>query len=920
MMVDLLSYHIPEIPDPFFNGYQSEAGGDVLSAIGKSIEYLLRSISAFPQGSISVSIRIVYNPKLQKGDKQSRLQIYLVGNVQHSEKRESLKLLLENGPLSRFYDFQSKKPIDVPSDNLKIACEIVRNTASIEPLYTPEFNYQIPPYYYRIDSFEPDLRNNYMDLDRVLSNVKEKIIINFCIEPIIIMPELKGHTRYLAQLQAINRNWGHDEDDDFISQDYIGNKNEVIFHKREVLKPLRHSDPLAEYVLRHQQRFHEELGQPHLGFQAAVFAQSQEIAQLIASSIAESAFLNGKYKLSSYSKGQNRYDELCQSLKKNCLIKTCGKNTKGKSPNNLYDDLARLTNAATINELKTLFMLPVSFLTSPRCIRKNTDPVHKPAKRIINIGASQAETTLPVNLMTELLAKHLFITGLPGVGKTTFAQNLLLQLYNQKIPFTVIESAKTDYRILKTLKKSSNKNARDLALNLQVYTPGVEDISPFRHNPLVRQEGISIDEHIEDVLACFMATIPMSGPLPSLLGEALERVYEMFPDMDNPPILTDLVDSIEEVMAEKKYSSDPSSDLLEAQRVRLGGLVRRSIGQIFQCRHSFPNISTLINKFSLVELYRLSIEKMNNFTLSLLSSIAEYLKTAPKTGRSPRFVILIEEAHNIVGTNSHAQPSPDNPDSKAYVTEFVCRMLTEFRSLEVGIVILDQSPSAVAQEIIKSTATKLCFKQVQKQDREEIGAAMLLQNHEIEELARLNTGEGFFFTEGYYRPIKIKTPNLHDRFDLSTPVQYKEILPFIQDDNWYKEIAVKRTATELQQLHDFMNQFDDDRIQILKCLASIISLHPHIMAESRQTVAVKKLEGLNQKAKELRQRLHESSQKFIRDVYLRYLPPEDSPGLKNKDIKEMYDQLKNRFTQVIQPGIEDSIKMIDSFIDRCHRS
>ena len=134
---------------------------------------------------------------------------------------------------------------------------------------------------------------------------------------------------------------------------------------------------------------------------------------------------------------------------------------------------------------------------------------------------------------------------------------------------------------------------------------------------------------------------------------------------------------------------------------------------------------------------------------------------------SPRYVIIIEEAHNIVGRNTNAAPSPDIADPKAFAAEAVSRALFEFRGLGVAVVIVDQCPSSVAPEVIKATTSKLAFRQVDEEDRKVLGASMLFGKIEFEEIARLLTGEAFFFTEGFYKPRKIWAVNLHDRFRLT---------------------------------------------------------------------------------------------------------------------------------------------------------
>jgi len=323
------------------------------------------------------------------------------------------------------------------------------------------------------------------------------------------------------------------------------------------------------------------------------------------------------------------------------------------------------------------------------------------------------------------------------------------------IPFLVFESVKTEYRILKTFRTHPDQWVRKLADEIEIYTPGNENVSPFRINPLDPAPRISGEEHSDNVLACFLAAMPLPGPLFPILGEALERVYEEHPEREKPPIMADLMEAAERVLAEKGYSPETNSDIRAALNARLGVLTRRTIGRVFQCRRSIPSIDHLMKVPAIIELDRLPRDQACLLTLFILTGIREYLKTASRANRTPRYIIIIEEAHNIVGSAGEAHASADVADPKAFAAEYVCRMLAEVRALGVGMIIVDQLPSAVAPEVIKNTATKVTLRQQDKNEREVLGASMLMDPMENEDLGRLKVGEAFIIAEGYHKPRRI---------------------------------------------------------------------------------------------------------------------------------------------------------------------
>ncbi|MBC2714919.1 MAG: ATP-binding protein [Desulfobacteraceae bacterium] len=905
---NILAYFINEIPDPFDPQNVAEAGGDVLKAVARDFEQVLRIVSNLPPHSVTMTIRYVFNPT--KENKQSALALCIIVQIHKEEVKESIRILIENGPINRFYKLHKIEKHEIPYHKIKAACEITRRENPIKPLHTREFNVNIPDCYYTIQPFKPNEQNNYDNLDRILADARETIIIDICVEPAPIEAELSNSTRYLSRLQSINRRWDIDEDHATEIQDYLEEKNTFSpSNWRQNLAPLRYQDPLADDILRSHSRFHESLQRPHLLFQIRVLAESTAVTHLIGSVVAESYFTEGSYRLFSSTKGDALFDQTiknCQELQVQ-LPSTHERLFKDKS----YSGFKRLDHLATVEELLGAFRLPVATSTSPKCIRKNTDPIIDYTSKYIHLGNDMEGAKAPAILQTHKICNHCFVSGMTGKTKTNTMRNIILQLHEQKIPFLVIEPVKTEYRILKTLKNHPDKNASRLAKSLEVYTVGVETVSPFRFNPLWILPGISIDEHIDNILACFMASMPVAdGPLPALLGEALERVYENYNE-DDPPILSDLVAATGKVLAEKGYSADTNADISSALEVRLGMLIRRAVGTVFQCSKNIPSIDRLMNSSSILEFDRVHTTQACLIILFLLTSIREYLKIVPKTGKDPRFVIIIEEAHNIVGRTGQATPSPDVADPKAFAAEYICRMLAELRALGVGIFIMDQHNSAVAPEVIKNTSTKIAFPQVDMEDREVIGAAMLFGPKEMEEIARLPVGEAYYITEGYHGPRRIKTENLQERFDLNTIVIGEHIIPYLQDDDWLIDALTERIVNELEQLKNRTDSFNDERLRINQAIASLLAQRVQVMNKPKSNIAIKEL---CKDARTLSQRLNHAYKSFLTNPYCKYFYADSVKKVRDPLILEFRDDLIHRIESIIKPDVNQSLEIIENFI------
>ena len=122
------------------------------------------------------------------------------------------------------------------------------------------------------------------------------------------------------------------------------------------------------------------------------------------------------------------------------------------------------------------------------------------------------ETGINFTLDKNNFNKHVLVAGITGSGKTN---TIFSMIRNIDVPFLIIEPAKTEYRVLKSLVK-----------DLRVYTLGREGISPFRLNPFkFDNKNISIQEHIDSLKVIFTAAFTMYASMPNILEQSLVNIY-----------------------------------------------------------------------------------------------------------------------------------------------------------------------------------------------------------------------------------------------------------------------------------------------------------------------------------------------------------------------------------------------------------
>ena len=386
MQRQMFTYRLTELPDPAYPSFLLAAEGDVRAAARGDAEHVSRALADFEPNSASVTIRFLYRPIRGGEDLQQRLAVYVVAQAHRTEAAARLSLLLGSGPLRRFYDLRPIDPVPVDWQQFCAGCDVVRRQGVLEPTITSEFNARALPAYYTIQSLEPRGNNDYLQLDSMLDRVQESVLIDVCVEPTDTSGFLSAHTHYLSLLQRVNRLWESDEDDAF-PMDWGGSDSGLRPRSRTAVRPLRVKETLVDDILRRQRRFHETLIRPHLRFHIRVFAKTPATARLLASIVAESAFENGSYQLFDSVRGEAFFEESLQS-EQNLRVAPAPalerllRDRKGR----LYSELSGLASVAPVDELTSVFCLPLASYSSPCCIRKNTDPPHENSDDLLVLG------------------------------------------------------------------------------------------------------------------------------------------------------------------------------------------------------------------------------------------------------------------------------------------------------------------------------------------------------------------------------------------------------------------------------------------------------------------------------------------------------------------------------------------------------
>lgn len=492
---------------------------------------------------------------------------------------------------------------------------------------------------------------------------------------------------------------------------------------------------------------------------------------------------------------------------------------------NLYSRIKRKENYNSMylkwntifscEEAAPFFRLPALYEGEIIDIPKETAPKQNEDENRIILGNLNQMTEVSVPLKN--LAKHTMICGVPGSGKTNTMLQFATQLWKKKIPFLILEPAKKEYRAL-----LNDDKMRDVLL----FSPRIGSKFPIMINPFEFPKGLPLSEHISTLLSVFGGSFSLIGPAYYFLDLSIQKAYAdkgWYLEKINDgtlefPSLSDVYIILEKEVEKSGYDGEIKGNIRSFLQVRLGGLMKRDAGAVFNTSKSSLEPEEWFQYPIVVELEALDNQDKNFFVLLMCSIIMEILRVNPheEKEKQVRHAIFIEEAHNLIA-DSTQQSSSETVDPKISATAFVVKMLAEVRALREAIIIADQLPSALAPEVMKNTGLKIVHRLTAEDDRGMIGGTMAANSAQLEELPVYNVGEALIFYEKLRKPFKIQMLKWKEEDNLYIPAEENELFPKLTMQEMYKKVYAATVNMQIKNLYEseylklkeeFRNRFD----------------------------------------------------------------------------------------------------------------
>ena len=450
-----------------------------------------------------------------------------------------------------------------------------------------------------------------------------------------------------------------------------------------------------------------------------------------------------------------------------------------------------LCTAVTSEELGMMCTLPDVPVPNFEIKKDKVYPLVTDDTEGVNVGhicdGQRTLKNMPFALSHKDLARHTFVCGITGSGKTTTVKGILK---NAEVPFLVIESAKKEYR---NIKLDGKKRPR-------IYTLGKPEINCLRFNPFYIQCGVTPQMHIDFLKDLFNASFSFYGPMPYILEKCLQNVYKkkgwnltlgFHPYLANTTNSVDFFDAdymqnkylsdshkyIFPTMQELKvevdryiekemnYEGEIAGNIKTAIKARLESLCCGTKGYMFNT-YEYADMNELLSNNVVFELEGLADDADKAFCVGLfIIFINEYRQVKKETSKENNplsHLLVIEEAHRLLKNVNTEKTSEDMGNPKGKAVEHFTNMIAEMRSYGQGVIVAEQIPSKLAPDVIKNSSNKIIQRLVATDDQQLVANTIGLGAEEGLNLGFLTTGTGLCHKEGMNLPVRIRIPMIDE--------------------------------------------------------------------------------------------------------------------------------------------------------------
>lgn len=429
-----------------------------------------------------------------------------------------------------------------------------------------------------------------------------------------------------------------------------------------------------------------------------------------------------------------------------------------------------LKSVLTTKELSYLINFPLRSVPGISVVDSTPEfslnrPQHTRDVDVLHFGKllyGGSETKMEYDLPIDSLARHTLLSGINGSGKTNTVHAILNDI-SGKIPFLVIEPAKTEY-----VDWAIEYNKSHIDNPISIYLPGcktykdkksnkeINYLQSLRLNPfdiiwLEKEQDPGVLSHIDRLKSTFAAAFPMYDILPVLMEDLLYTIYQNKSTdwlttepqfgVTKAPTLNSMSVTVDKVIQNRGYEERIERNMKACFNTRIDSLKRGWKGEMLNTTQSTP-WENLFGKPCVINLSYVGDDVDKGFFMSLiLQFLYEYRIAQAETRQIDfndngcRHLTIIEEAHRVM-------TKCDKPDMPQYKTAMMfSNMLSEIRAYGEGLFLVDQVPTRLIPDAIKNTNIKITHRLVAEDDCKAIAESMGISKEQRLLIPRLGVGQ-----------------------------------------------------------------------------------------------------------------------------------------------------------------------------------
>lgn len=382
-------------------------------------------------------------------------------------------------------------------------------------------------------------------------------------------------------------------------------------------------------------------------------------------------------------------------------------------------------------------------------------------------------------LPEQTLNRHAFVCGMTGAGKT----NTVFKIMEETaLPYLVIEPVKGEYRSLR------EKNPDVAVWTFKAGGHMADSVHVMRINPFWFPENGNLAFHMDSIKTIIASAFEMSAAMPNILEQCLTRVYVktgwdfvtnrniyrgQVPEEFLYPTFSDLQREIDDYLDHAEFGDEVLGNYRGAMSTRMKSFIHGFKGLLLNTKEH-PDYGKLMDGCNIIELEGLADDADKCLVMgTILVQYFEYLKLHFKdAGKRLSHITVIEEAHRLFKNVQKKGNTENGADAAGQLVDSLSNIMAEIRAFGEGLLVVDQSPTKIAEDVIKNSGTKLIHRIDNGEDIRVMQASLLLGDDRLS-LPALRQGEALVRTEGMTRPCKVKIScsEIKEAYSLSTSFQ-----------------------------------------------------------------------------------------------------------------------------------------------------